>query len=110
MRTLTPGDLTQIVVIQQNTTSTDAGLGRSSSWGTLATVRAHVEASTGSEAQDGGQQIGSTAYFDVTIRYRSDVTPKMRISWLSKTLEIVSVVPMGMQLREWTRLRCQERV
>ena len=92
------GDLRERVVIQQNTTTTDTQGGRASAWGTLATVWAAVVPMRASEALVLREAMGSQGAYDVTMRYRTDVTPKMRLSWTpyngsAKTLEIHGVQP-----------------
>lgn len=109
--TMTTGDLLDRVVIQQNTTSADTQGGRSSSWGTLATVWANVRAARASEQQQ-AQAVSSYVDIAVTIRYRQDVTPAMRLSWTpyggsAKTLQIIGVHPVDGQ-REFILLTCQE--
>lgn len=99
------------VVVQQNTTSADTQGGRSSSWGTLATVWANVRAARANEQQQ-AQAMGSHVEYAVTIRYRQDVTPAMRLSWTpyggsAKTLQIHGVYPIDGR-REFLLLTCGE--
>lgn len=108
----TTGDLIERVVIQQDTTTPDSQGGRTSSWGTLATVWANVRTARASE-QEQAQAIGSHVEYAVTIRYRADVTPLMKLSWTpygassAKTLQIVGVTPLEGR-REFVALTCQE--
>jgi len=105
------GELTERVVIQTSTTSPDAYGGRSDSWGTLATVWANVRPLSGQEALvAAGVKPEALTRYEVTIRYRSDVTPLMRLSWGSRTLWIESVTEAGRQMQEWTVLQCADRV
>lgn len=99
----------QRVVIQTPTVTPDAILGRSESWGTLATVWAEVAPTAVDERMDGGQQVGSYAKWDVAMDYRTDVTPKMRITWNSRTLYILGSEPSGQNMRETILFRCEER-
>ena len=99
-----PSDLSERITIQSNTVSTDNQGGRSSSWGTLATVWAQVRAHTTRESIQARAITSETGYV-VIIRYRSDVNPKDRITWTpswssgtsAKTLEIHGVRPMRRQ-------------
>jgi len=89
------GALRDRVVIQSNTTAVDSQGGRTSSWGTLATVWAHVRALSGSEQIDAAA-VGSQVRYEVEIQYRTDVTASQRLSWTPylgspKTLQILSV-------------------
>jgi len=108
-----PSELTERVTIQSNTTSTDDQGGRSSSWGTLATVWASVRSLTSREAIQ-ARAVASRVGFVVAVRYRSDVTAKMRVSWTpswssgtsARYLEIHGIRPdRGRQLIE---LDCSE--
>ena len=100
-RALQPSDLSEQVTIQQNTTTTDNQGGRSSSWGTLATVWGHVRPLTSRESIQARQITSDTGYV-VTVRYRTDVTAKMRVSWVpswssgtaARILQIHGVRPM----------------
>lgn len=106
------GKMRDRVTIQQNTPSTDTQGGRAASWGTLATVWAEVEPASAGESLELREFIGANQAYDVTIRYRADVTPKMRLSWTpyqassAKTLEI-----HGAQVthdRAFMKLACAE--
>ena len=106
------GQLTDLVVIQQNTTTADSQGGRSSSWSTLARVWASVTPSSASE-QLIVQAVQSAVGYAVTIRYRADVTPSMRVSWTphqhttAKTLQILGVYPLDGH-RAFLMLTCGE--
>ena len=110
-----PSDLTERVTIQENTTSTDNQGGRSSSWGTLATVWAHVRPLTPRESLQ-ARAITSKTGFVVALRYRSDVTAKMRVSWVpswssgtaAKILEVTGVRPF--RKPQTLELECQEAI
>ena len=94
------GDMTERVTIQQNTTTTDSHGGRSSSWGTLATVWAHVGPAKGEERLRAIAIVSGIQHL-VTAYYRADVTAKMRLLWTptrssssaQRTLEILAVRP-----------------
>lgn len=105
------GDLRERVVIQQNTTTPDSQGGRASSWGTLATVWAHVRPASASE-QLQAQAVQSAVGYAVTVRYRADITPAMRVSWTpyggsAKTLQILGVYPVDGG-RAFSLLTCGE--
>lgn len=105
------GILIDRIVIQSNTTTPDTRGGRSSSWGTFATVWAHVRAARASEQQQ-AQAVGSHIDYAITIRYRADITPSMRVSWTpyegsARTLQINGVHPVDGQ-REFLLLTCSE--
>ena len=79
-RPFNPARLSERVTIQTATTSVDNHGGRSASWGTLATVWADVRALSSRESI-AAKAAASKVGYEVTVRYRSDVTPKMRVSW-----------------------------
>ena len=104
------GEMRDRVTIQQNTPSTNSQGGRTASWSTLATVWALVAAVAGGGEGLQAEAVTASLRYDVTIRYRADVTPKMRLSWTpyggsAKTLQIVNVAPMG---RDRLLLTCTE--
>ena len=75
------GPLDQRVVIQTPTyaSSTQSSQGVAS-WSTLATVWADVRAMNTGESL-AADSITSQSTYEVEIRHRSDVTPKMRVQW-----------------------------
>lgn len=109
--TTTAGDLVDRVLIQTETTTDDTQGGHPATPVTLATVFANVRASRASEQQQ-AQAIGSHVDYSVTIRYRADVTPAMRLIWTpyqgsARTLQIVGVHPIDGR-RDYLLLTCQE--
>jgi SPP1 family predicted phage head-tail adaptor len=108
----TAADLIDRVGIQSKTTTADTQGGRSVSWATTATVWANVRAARASEQQQ-AQAVGSHVDYAVTIRYRADVTPSMRLSWTpygsttARTLQINGVHPTDGG-RSFLVLTCQE--
>ena len=95
-----PAGLSERVTIQQNTVTTDDQGGRSSSWGTLATVWASVRSLSSREAVQ-ARAGASRGTYEGVVRYRTDVTASMRLSWVpswssgtpARTLEIHGVRP-----------------
>ncbi len=106
------GQLKERVTIQQKTTAPDGQGGRVTTWGTLATVWAAVVPMTTAERIQAAA-IGALLTYRVTLRYRAEVTPQMRLTWTpflsttTKTLEIhgVQAVDGG---RQWMQLDCAE--
>jgi SPP1 family predicted phage head-tail adaptor len=80
------------------TWTSDATGAGTAGWYTLATVWASVVAMSGRE-QLQAEAVGANQHYTVRVRYRADVTPKMRLSWTpysfgaAKTLEIHRVQP-----------------
>ena len=92
------GQLDQRLIIQTPTfaSSTQSSQGVAS-FSTLATVWAAIKALGGNEGLQ-GPSITSIQQYEIEIRGRSDVTPRMRAQWTpyggsAKTVEILAVVP-----------------
>lgn len=102
------GTLRHRLTIQRNTPSSDGKGGRTSSWGTLATVWGSVEPMRGNERQMAGAITSEVAY-RIRTRLRSDITvaPKDRVVWDSKTLQVHAVTNEGGLDRFWL-LDCGE--
>lgn len=95
----------QRVTLETPTLPTDGEPGPST-WASKATLWARVEASAGNE-QNRGDQMQSVVNYTVTIRYRSDVTPRMRFKYGTQYLNILAVFdPSGD--REILRCQCKE--
>ncbi len=88
------GILRHRVTIQRATSTKDALGGDVLTWATLATVWAEVRPLSGREAIEAGR-ISSTANVWITIRYRDDVTPLMRVSWRGRVFEINQIENQG---------------
>ena len=101
------GSLRHYVTIQKVTVTQDSDTGEpSESWSTLAQVWAAVEPLSGREFMN-AQQVESQITHRVRIRARDDVTPDMRISHDSRTLNIESVINIEERDRE-LHLMCTE--
>jgi SPP1 family predicted phage head-tail adaptor len=94
------------IMIQQVARSPDGSGGRLENWTTFATVFAGVEPLRGKEMYD-HQQIQSEITHRIRIRYRSGVTPKMRVSFEGRIFRILSVINIFERDREM-QLMCQE--
>ena len=102
---VTIGQLRERVTIQQPTRSTDAIGGATLTWSTLVSCWAEVVALSGGEGRQAEAVVSSVSH-RLTIRYRSDVVPKMRVSWNSLTLQIHAVVPVLVHGKRWSVLEC----
>lgn len=102
---LNAGSLNARVVIQQRASGQDAAGQPSGSWTTVATVWANVRHPTGNEAMRADKDISINAV-RVRIRYRTDVTPAMRLTHGSATYQIKAVLPDSQRL-EFTDLMCE---
>ena len=78
------------IKLQSQSTSLDSYGGNVGTWTTVATVRAGIEPIGGTEALRNGQNVGEQMV-RVVMRYRSGVTPQMRIVRGSTLYTIVAV-------------------
>lgn len=97
------GKLGHRITIQQATVAQDAYGEPVKTWGTLATVWAAVEPLIGREYL-AVQQIQSAVSVRVRIRYRSGITPLMRVQWVdsgtTRIFDIESVQEVRTERRE----------
>lgn len=113
---LRAGKLDQRVTVQRRTRTTDAQKGGSVVWANvsgLVNLPAMVEARDreGSEASQ-ADQITAVLPWRVTIRYSTlaaTITAKDRLTWGSRTVQIESVRPGGMRMREFLEIAGSER-
>lgn len=106
---VTIGELRERVTIQQP--SVAATQARTVTWSSLAIVWANVSPAAASERIQAAA-MGAAHDYRVTIRYRGDVTPTMRIAWTpydgsAKTLQIHGVQPLD-GARAFLVLTCGE--
>lgn len=102
------GQMRERVIIQQESNVSDGMGGVTLGWSAVATVWARVAPLRGMEAQQ-ARQVQDVQSYKVTMRYRSDVTPKMRLVWGSKTLNIRAVINPDEKSR-YSELLCDEGV
>jgi SPP1 family predicted phage head-tail adaptor len=99
------GTLRERVTVQQ-ATETRNRLGESiSEWTTFAEVWASVNGVSAREYLLAGQQQIELSH-RVRMRYLTGLTPKMRLSWRGRTLEIISILEH--ENRSIHELICQE--
>jgi head-tail adaptor len=99
-------DLRNPITIQTPTAATD-GSPTVASWSTFHKTRAHKKESARGESMRGVMvtAIRGTVY---TIRYKSGITPQMRIVDGSTTRNITDVVDPDNGRREWLVISCLE--
>lgn len=102
------GRLRERVTIQQESVTRDGSGEQLKSWTEVATVWAAVTPGASSERflASAGQRVAEVTH-TVRIRYRAGITPKMRLLWETRILEIISVVDPDGRLRT-TILLCSE--
>lgn len=103
------GKLDQRVTIQEPTEVRDASGGFTLTWaniGTAPTVWAAVEPSSAGETRE-GEKATARASYSVRMRYRADITAKIRLSWRGRTLQIEGIPSGSLRSRELI-LNCVE--
>lgn len=99
------GKLDRVVTIQQYTPSRDAAGGEIKSWADVATVRAEKRDLSGRELVQANREDLSETFTTWIIRYRSDVTPKMRLVDGTTNYDILNLSEIG---RKWgLELQCK---
>lgn len=109
-RTLAAGTLNQRVTIEQPTESVDSYGEATQSWATIpgGAVWASIDTGGGREFYRAQQTQADLTHL-VTIRYRDDVTNKMRLKFGTRYLNIVRVVNAGEENVK-LELQCVEAV
>lgn len=88
------GELDERVVIESESLAQDSVGEVISTWATFATLWAKVRQVSGSERFDGGgDQVQALGFWEVTLRYRADITTQMRLRWRGRTMNVVQVDP-----------------
>jgi SPP1 family predicted phage head-tail adaptor len=100
------GQLRKRITIQQETMTPDGSLGFVAAWSTFRACWAAVEPLSGAERLQYAQ-LYPTLSIRVTVRYTKGVSPKMRILYGTRTLEILDVLDLQEQHKE-LQLMCHE--
>lgn len=103
------GKLRHRIQLQGKRRVPDGGGGWSHDWVTSRTVWARVEPLSGREFV-AAQTVQSEVTTRITIRYRDDVTPDMRIMHRGKIYNIRAVLPDNRSGLEYLTLPCAEGV
>ena len=101
-------DLRFPVVIQSATETQAADGAVVQAWATHSATRAKIEPVTGSEAYK-SEGAYATVTHRVWVRYQAGVTPKMRLLYGGRVLEILRVTNVDERQR-WLELDCVEAV
>lgn len=106
MRNLSTAIARERVTIQHLTTTKDEYGEPQESWSDVARVKASVTPESGREVIR-GERVDAVQRYLVTIRYRDDVSPRDRLVWQGRTLEIHQAAPMPGAVRR-LELVCSE--
>jgi SPP1 family predicted phage head-tail adaptor len=100
------GKLRHRLALQTAMTSADGGGGASTAWAAVSELWGAIETGTGGESV-GADRLSGEAQPVITIRYRDDVTPAMRLSSGERVFQIRAVLdPDG--TRRFLRCLCRE--
>lgn len=94
------------VTIEQPERIADEAGGAEIVWTAVATVWAEIQPITGREVFE-SDQLGGRVTHDVRLRYRSGITPKMRILHAGRAFDIRYVANLG-ERGEWLICSCEE--
>ena len=100
------GRMRSRITLEQRVLTPDTGGGGTTGWQTLATVWAEIIPLAQRESLEAEQTRARTAY-DITIRYRTDITSDLRVFFQNRALAIRSVIDVGHRHR-WLQLHCEE--
>ncbi len=101
------GDLRHRVTIESATRSSDGAGGSTTEWHSFAEVWAAIWPRTAGESFT-LDRVAGTASHDIWIRYRSDVTPDMRIRYGARIFDILGAIDAEDRGR-WLKCPCEER-
>ena len=101
-----PGQLRQLVKIQENTPTKDAQGGIVDTWSDVWSRRVQIMSLRGTELLD-NDVIRGTATFKITLRYLDGLTVLHRIKYGSRIFEI-NHIGNFMERNKWYELMCTE--
>jgi SPP1 family predicted phage head-tail adaptor len=102
---MNPGILRSRIIIEQKVFADNGFGGHTETWSALATVWAKVEHLSGRELQM-AQQVSPEITYEITIRYRSDVTTNCRINYAGQHFDIRDVKDLD-NMHKWLFLKCE---
>ena len=102
------GKLRHRITIDQVTEIQDTDGAVLESWSQYAVVQASIEPISGRE-YFAAQSTQADVTHRISLRYRSGITPKMRVNYASRIFDILSVINVGERNRE-LQLMCRESI
>lgn len=101
-----PSKLRHQVALQSRSTVND-GFGQDmNAWTTVGTPFAEIEPAFGTSQQSGEAQTSSITHV-LTIRFRPNITARMRVVYGARIFEILSVIDLE-ERHFWLQLLCEE--
>lgn len=105
---MNPGNLRHRITLQTLNKTEDGTGGYLENWSDVVTVWAQVQPLNGTERYNWSQISNDIAY-RVTIRYRPNITPDMRVKYGNKIFQIESIIDVDERHTE-LQLLCSEVV
>jgi SPP1 family predicted phage head-tail adaptor len=102
------GQMRHLVTIQSERRTTDTDGSAALLWYDDVQVYAEIKPRSGSESFH-GMQIEGRVTHEITIRYRTDVTPKKRVYWNNRAFNIRAILNVNERDR-WLKLAAEEGV
>jgi SPP1 family predicted phage head-tail adaptor len=101
------GQLRHRVTLEAPVATADGGGGADLAWAPVATVWARLRAQRATAGRENQATVQVVSH-EVTLRWRGDVTPRMRLVYEGRVLEIRSVRDPD-ETKRWLVLVCEER-
>ena len=105
---MTIGAMRQRVTLQQESQTADGAGGYALNWTDVATVWAEIEPMSGREIRF-ARRLEARLSHVIALRYRSDITTAMRVSYDGRLFNIRAITNIGERDRI-TKLYCEEGV
>ena len=101
-------DLRHAITIETSADTRQDGGGHKRAWSTFATARACIEPLRGRERLH-AMQLQDSVSHKITLRWRSGITPKMRVKFGTRILNIRAAINVGERNR-WLEILADEGV
>lgn len=103
------GELNKLITIQVEVLDQDDAGQPEKTWYTFAQCYAKIKPKVGKDYLESKQLINEITH-DITIRFRRNIKPKMRILYKSRIFEIVAPPINPEESNVWLYLKCKEVV
>ena len=105
---ITAGMMRHSVQIQRSTLTPDGAGGYSTTWVTIATVRAAVKPMSGREVVH-SQRLDAQMTHEIFMRYRANFTPKDRLLFRDRAMQVRAIVNVE-EANRWLKVAADEGV
>ena len=101
------GRLRHRLTLEAAARTPDGGGGAAETWSAIAQLWGQIRPTSGIEVFETDGLSGRVSH-EITLRYRSGVTPSMRLASGSRRFEIVAIIDID-ERRRWLKCLCVER-